>query len=239
MCGRFACSEIPKPLAEAFGLTAPDDLPARLNIAPSMPVAALIRDEESGAPAFGWLQWGLVPFWARERSIGNRMFNARAETVHEKPSFRAAFRHRRCLIPADGFYEWGSPHRQKRCREEEAPGQAALPLVADEPAHKHRNAKTTAGKKVPHFITLTDAPMVFAGLWETWTGPGEEILLSCTILTTDANERVRPIHDRMPVILRPEDWKLWMDRGVQNRRDLEPLLAPSESERLHIEETEL
>jgi putative SOS response-associated peptidase YedK len=205
MCGRFACSEIPRPLADAFGLTAPDDLPARRNIAPSMPVAALIRDEESAAPAFGWLQWGLVPFWAKDRSIGRRTFNARAETVHEKPSFRAAFRHRRCLIPADGFYEW----------------------------------KREGKRKVPHVITLTDAPMVFAGLWETWSGPGEEILQSCTILTTEANDAVRPIHDRMPVILRPDDWDLWMDRRVQSRRDLEPLLGPCESGRLRIEETEI
>jgi putative SOS response-associated peptidase YedK len=205
MCGRFACSEIPKPLADAFGLTAPDDLPARYNIAPSMPVAALIRDDETGKPAFGWLQWGLVPFWAKEKSIGSRMFNARAETAHEKPSFRAAFRHRRCLIPADGFYEW----------------------------------KKEGKRKIPHFITLTDAPMVFAGLWETWTGPGEEILQSCTILTTDANDRVRPIHDRMPVILRPEGWELWMDHRVQSRRELEHLLGPCDSDRLHIEETDL
>ena len=202
MCGRFACSEIPKPLAEAFGLTAPDDLPARSNIAPSMPVAALIRDDETGKPVFGWLQWGLVPFWAKEKLIGHRMFNARAETAHEKPSFRAAFRHRRCLIPADGFYEW----------------------------------KKEGKRKIPHFITLTDAPMVFAGLWETWNEPGDEILQSCTILTTEANERVRPIHDRMPVILRPEDWELWMNHRVQNRRELEHLLAPCDSDRLHIEE---
>ena len=202
MCGRFACSEIPKPLAEAFGLTAPDDLPARSNIAPSMPVAALIRDDETGKPVFGWLQWGLVPFWAKEKLIGHRMFNARAETAHEKPSFRAAFRHRRCLIPADGFYEW----------------------------------KKEGKRKIPHFITLTDAPMVFAGLWETWNEPGDEILQSCTILTTEANERVRPIHDRMPVILRPEDWELWMNHRVQNRRELEHLLGPCESSRLHIEE---
>ena len=202
MCGRFACSEIPKPLAEAFGLSVPEYLPARRNIAPSLPVTSLIRDDVTGKAAFTWIQWGLVPFWAKDKAIGNRMFNARAETAHEKPSFRAAFRHRRCLIPADGFFEW----------------------------------KKEGKRKSPYFVTLTDAPMVVAGLWETWTGSGKEVLQSCTILTTEANDAMRPLHDRMPVILHPEDWALWMNTQVQNRRDLEHLLRPYESDRLRIEE---
>jgi len=114
MCGRFACSEIPAILGETFAMEVPGDLPARTNIAPSMPVCALIRDEETRQPAFGWMQWGLLPFWAKDKTISARMFNARCETVHGKPSFRAALRHRRCLIPADCFYEWKKEGTKKQ-----------------------------------------------------------------------------------------------------------------------------
>lgn len=207
MCGRFACSKIPAALAEAFGLVAPDDLPARRSIAPAMSVAALIRDDESTRPVFGWLHWGLVPFWARDKEIAGRTYNARSETAHAKPSFRAAFRHRRCLIPADGFFEW-------------------------------KRSSRTSGEKTPYYITRVDGPMVFAGLWETWEGERGEILLSCTILTTRANERLRPIRDRMPVILRPQDWDLWMDHRVQFRRDLDHLFEPYDADALQVGEVQ-
>ena len=125
------------------------------------------------------LRWGLIPSWADDPGIGNRLINARAETAAEKPSFRNALRHRRCLIPADGFYEW---------------------------------VKAGKGPKQPYLIRLKDGqPFAFAGLWESWTSPDGEVIESCTILTTEANEVLRPIHDRMPVIIAPEDYGLWLD----------------------------
>jgi len=201
VCGRFACSRIPKVLGDTFGIPVPDDLPPRLNICPTQDISALIRSEGSGAVAFALLGWGLVPFWAKDKTIGPKLFNARSETAHEKPSFRAAFRHRRCLIPADGFYEW----------------------------------RKEGTRKHPYFITLTSqAPIVFAGLWETWTGQAGEILSSATILTTEANADIRPLHDRMPVILPEDAWAQWMDRSIQDLRKLQPLLLPLPEGKIQI-----
>lgn len=149
------------------------------------------------------VQWGLVPSWAKDPKIGNRLINARAESVADKPAFRAAFRRRRCLVPADGYYEW-----QKR-----------------------------PGGKLPFLIHLPhDRPFAFAGLWEAWRPPGsDESLYTCTVITTDANERTRPIHDRMPVILNPEHYNLWLDPKLQDASKLQPLLRPLESSELHAD----
>jgi len=199
MCGRFACSKIPKVLAELLDAPPPPDFVPRLNIAPSLPVCALIRDEPSGRAVFDWLRWGLVPGWARDPQIGARMFNARAETAAEKPAFRAAFRRRRCLIPADGFYEW---HKDGRLR-------------------------------TPYYIDLPDVPMVLAGLWETWSDPQGGVLRSCAILTVDANEAIRPLHDRMPVILPPAAWAAWMNPQA---RDPAQYLRPYPSAGMRVEQ---
>ncbi|MCC7353120.1 MAG: SOS response-associated peptidase, partial [Anaerolineae bacterium] len=135
--------------------------------------------------------------WAKDPTIGSRMINARSETVAEKPSFRSAFKSRRCLVPADGFYEW---QRQER------------------------------GKQ-PFFIRMSEGtPFAIAGLWEHWQGPEGEVIESCTLLTTEANEMMRPLHDRMPVILDPKDYDLWLDPGVQKREILLPLFRPYASE---------
>ena len=138
------------------------------------------------------LKWGLIPSWADDPGIGARMINARSETVAEKPSFRRAFKERRCLIPADGFYEW----------------------------------QRTSGGKQPYYLrTKSGRPFAFAGLWESWDGDGSEIH-SCTILTTDANDLVGEVHHRMPVILPPGDYELWLDPDVREPGELLPLLAP-------------
>lgn len=200
MCGRFACSKIPKILTDLLGAPPPADFEPRRNIAPSLPVCALIRDEQSGRAVFDWLRWGLVPAWARDPKIGARMFNARAETAAEKPAFRAAFRRRRCLIPADGFYEW---HKDGRLR-------------------------------TPYYIDLPDAPMVLAGLWETWSDPQGGVLRSCAILTVDANEAIRPLHDRMPVILPPAAWAAWMNPQT---RDPAHYLQPYPPAGMRVEQT--
>jgi putative SOS response-associated peptidase YedK len=177
MCGRYTLATSEAALQAEFGL---DEIPAdyrpRYNIAPGQEVLAVIRDGDRLRA--GWLRWGLIPFWAGDPSIGNRMINARAETLATKPAFRQAFERRRCLILADGFYEW------------QAQGAA----------------------KVPYWIHLEDRrPFAFAGLWDRWRPPEGEPVVSCTIVTTQATEALRPIHERMPVILPPGARERWLD----------------------------
>jgi len=146
------------------------------------------------------MRWGLIPSWARDRSIGARMINARAETVAEKPAFRVAFRHRRCLVPMSGFYEW----------------------------------KKEAGRKVPYFIHLlnTDA-FAAAGLYEFWAGKdGEGPIESYTIITTEANEMIRPLYERMPVILPPDDYEAWLDPDNNEVEGLKARLKPYPAEEM-------
>lgn len=184
MCGRYTLAgPNPAQVRERFALGEDVEVRRRWNIAPQDDVVAVTTDRE-GAPRGDVLRWGLVPFWADDPKIGARMINARAETVAEKPAFRDAFAQRRCLVVADGFYEW-----QPR------PG---------------------GRRKQPFHIARSDhAPFAFAGLWATWRPKGAsrdvEPLRSCTIITTDANARVADIHDRMPVILLPEQEQAWLD----------------------------
>lgn len=189
MCGRYTLKTPVEALAEKFGVEETPDIAPSYNIAPTQDVAAVLS--EDGKRKLDVLHWGLIPSWADDPQIGGRMINARAETVAEKPSFRSAFRHRRCLIPADGFYEW----------------------------------RKTGGGKQPHYIRMGDgSPFAFAGLWERWRN-GREIR-SCIIITTGANELVGEVHDRMPVILHPEDYDLWLDPDFDERDPLTTLLKP-------------
>ncbi len=183
MCGRFALYATPEKLAEHFGLAEPPaQLAPRYNIAPTQPVGIVRFDPQHQRREWALVLWGLIPSWSKEPAMAARMINARAETVAEKPSFRTAFRRRRCIIPASGFYEW-----------------------------MKRN-----GGKQPYYITSRDGtPLGFAGLWERWIGPEGEEIESCTILTTDANEEVARLHNRMPVILAPEDYATWLGDGQE------------------------
>jgi putative SOS response-associated peptidase YedK len=203
MCGRFVLMTPGKDLAERFGLEEAPDLDPRYNIAPTQMVAVIRLDQDTAQRRLVLVKWGLIPFWAKDTSIGQKMINARAESVAEKPAFRSAFKSRRCLVPADGFYEWkrGKGH-QKR----------------------------------PYLARGSDGiPFAFAGLWERWTGAGDETIESCTILTTDANEIMEPIHDRMPVILHPKDYELWLDTHVKKPNLLKPLLRPYPSEEMVVQ----
>ncbi|HBY94887.1 MAG: SOS response-associated peptidase [Ardenticatenaceae bacterium] len=197
MCGRFTLTTSVETLVESFELSAaPPELPPRYNIAPTQPVAAVLGDDEEQR-RLALLRWGLIPAWAKDPGIGNRMINARAETVAEKPAYRAAFQRRRCLVVADGFYEWQRLERGKR----------------------------------PIYIRMADGqPFAFAGLWEHWQGPDGSPIDSCTILTTTPNEIMYPIHNRMPVILLPEAYDLWLDPSVQAAGPLLPLLRPYPAE---------
>jgi putative SOS response-associated peptidase YedK len=193
MCGRFALYSDPFTLARRFEAEELPELRPRYNIAPTQNIP-IVR-EESGARRFALARWGLIPHWAKDMKIGYSTINARAETVASKPAFRNAFKHRRALIPADGYFEW-----------QVIPG-----------------SKT----KQPWFIALRDRePMAFAGLWERWRSPEGEELESCSIIVTDANEIMRPIHDRMPVILAPEDWVAWLEAEAKDAQALQNMLKP-------------
>ncbi len=192
MCGRFVGFRPLETLIAHFPIDETAvDVSASYNIAPSQDILAIVRQEKKNHLVT--FHWGLVPFWAKDKRIGNRLINARAETAASKPSFRAAFRRRRCLILADGFYEWqGEP-----------------------------------GSKRPMFLTLPDErPFAFAGLWETWDNGGKERVAhrSCTILTRQASESVRPIHHRMPVILKPEAYTTWLDPAIRDIQTLERIV---------------
>lgn len=195
MCGRFTQSKTAEMLAKAFQLATLPDWQPRYNIAPTQPVPVAIHLPEQADRQFKLLRWGLIPSWSKDLSIGAKLINARAETVAEKPSFRSAFKQRRCLILADGFYEW---QRQN-------------------------------GKKQPFFFQERDGqPFALAGLWERWQGE-EGAIESCTILTTQANELLRPIHDRMPVILPSTAYEEWLDPKTPTDR-LQGLLHPYDAE---------
>jgi putative SOS response-associated peptidase YedK len=199
MCGRFTLKAKPHAIAAEFGLPDVPLLEPRFNVAPTQGVAAVRLDWATGQRRLDLLRWGLVPSWAESPAIGNRLINARAETVAEKPAFRNAFLARRCLIISDGFYEW---------------------------------AKRQDGRKQPFLIRRKDErPFGFAGLWEHWER-GDDAMESCALITTDANELTRPIHGRMPVILRPEDYRFWLDADIRDATTLKELLLPYPSEEM-------
>lgn len=190
MCGRFTLQHSGNVIAQRFGLSSAPFWEARFNLAPTQSVLVVRLSQASRVCSL--LRWGLIPSWANDPAIGSRLVNARAETVADKPAFRTAFQKRRCLVPADGFYEW----------------------------------RTDRGKKQPHLFSLSDNGLfAFAGLWEA-KREGEQILETVSILTTEANEVVRPVHDRMPVILPREAEALWLDPGRNEPGQLQELLRP-------------
>lgn len=193
MCGRFSLSTPAEILADRFQLTSAPSLAPRYNIAPTQPVAAVRLTPGHEGRMLELLRWGLIPPWAKDPSLGAQLINARAETAATKPAFRAAFRQRRCLVPADGFYEW----------------------------------QREGLRKQPFYIRMRDGkPFAFAGLWEHWEGLDGAAIDSCALLTTEPNELLRPVHDRMPVILDPRDYELWLDPEVRKLERLTPLLRP-------------
>ncbi|WP_430508084.1 SOS response-associated peptidase [Rossellomorea marisflavi] len=198
MCGRFSLIESVHELQQQFEFDLSADLQPRFNIAPSQEVFSIISDGKKRRG--GTLRWGLVPHWAKEAKIGYKMINARAEGINEKPSFREPFRKKRCLIIADGFYEW----------------------------------KKVDDRKQPYrFIMKDRKPFAFAGLWETWK-KGDSPLHTCTIITTTPNAVTEDIHDRMPVILKREDYDRWLDPSNQAVDKLKSLLVPYPAEEMEL-----
>ncbi|MCZ6834283.1 MAG: SOS response-associated peptidase [Planctomycetota bacterium] len=192
MCGRFSLTTPEEVIAKFFSLLAIPRLKPRYNLAPTQACSVIRQDDTSGGRRLDPMHWGLIPSWAKDKSIGNRMINARGETLAEKPSFREAYRKRRCLIPADGFYEW----------------------------------KKEGKRKQPHWIGRANrALFAFAGLWEKWNESDQDVIESFTIITTEPNETIRTLHDRMPVILDPSDYDAWLDPDQDDANTLQELLV--------------
>ncbi len=202
MCGRYTLTSFDNLQVE-LGLAAPPALAApRYNIAPGQMVPVVQNRPERTLTA---VRWGLVPYWADDPRIGNRMINARSESVTEKPAFRHALSRRRCLVVADGFYEW------------------------QRPALEHGSAGRSTGRggtKIPHYIhRRSGAPFGMAGLWERWKAPDGNWLETCTILTCDANALMAPLHARMPLILDRASYDLWLDPAPLAPETLAPLFS--------------
>jgi putative SOS response-associated peptidase YedK len=205
MCGRFVSSSSPEAIAEYFGAAFDaQSLGQNFNVAPTNDIYGVVA-EPDGSTRLDVFHWGLVPSWAKDAKVGAKMINARAETLADKPAFKALFRKHRCLIPMDGFYEWRA-------------GAADGPL-------------TSAGKpaKQPMYIHRADGePLAVAGLWAAWKEPAAgEWLHSATVITTSANETMRPVHDRMPVVLPRSAWAEWLDPAMHDLERLSGLLVPA------------
>jgi putative SOS response-associated peptidase YedK len=221
MCGRYASAKNANALIEEFDVDeskVEQELTADYNVAPTKEVYAVLARKPADAPddalaerQLRVVKWGLVPSWAKDPSIGSRMINARAETLADKPAFRRAFGKRRCLLPADGYFEWYTPQ-----------GENVEKTVKGKP------------KKQPFFIHRTDGrSLAMAGLFEWWHDESRDRddprawLLSATIITTDAADSVGRIHDRMPVVIDSDDWQRWLDPQLSERSEIEHMMRPA------------
>jgi putative SOS response-associated peptidase YedK len=203
MCGRFVQKSDLRQIAPLFKAILESDVRPSYNITPRQPIAVVM---EKGQRKIVTMKWGLVPHWAKDETIANKLINARSETVTVKPSFRDSFKKRRCLIIADGFYEWQGSGMTKK----------------------------------PFFICMKDdAPFGMAGLYDVWTNAAGDKITTCTIITTEANETMKPIHHRMPVILEAKDYDVWLDVEKAADSSLQMILKPYDSELLKAYEVGL
>lgn len=192
MCGRYAAIADPEAMRRLFRYKERPNFPPRYNVAPTQPIA-IVR-MQSGERHFALVRWGLLPGWVKDPKTFALLINARGESVCDKPAFRAAMRYRRCLVPADGFYEW----------------------------------KRVGAGKQPYYVHLKSGePFAFAGLWESWSGPNGEEMESAAIVTTDASREIAHIHERMPVILMPDAFDIWLDCERVDARTAAALIAPT------------
>ena len=205
MCGRYTLHQKTADLAKRYNLaTIPDSISKNFNVAPGQ-VMSVITESESGKPTIELMKWGLIPVWAKDPRIGYKMINARSETIFEKPAWRSVIKKKRCLIPADGFYEW----------------------------KKQSDAKV----KQPFYIHPKQFELFsFAGVWESWKDENNNEIRTYAIITTEPNKEMSSVHDRMPVILHPEDEASWLEPSKVTRDDIEPLLRPFEDNGLEIYE---
>ncbi len=201
MCGRFAITTPPDAMRELFQYPEMPDFPPRYNIAPSQPIPVVRLWD--GERQFVLMRWGLIPAFVKDPKTISLLFNARGETLNERPAFKNAMKRRRCLIPANGFYEW----------------------------------KRNGASNRPYFVQKKDGgSLAFAGLWETWIGPNGEELDTAAIITTDASPLIQSIHHRMPVILEPDVWDMWLDTARVDERMAGALIAAAPDELLEVYE---
>ena len=200
MCSRYSLTSPSEAVRAYFDTINEAEFPPRYNIAPTQPVI-IVRHDPQNRREMRLVRWGLIPSWVKDPRDFTTLINARSETAAEKPSFRAAMRHRRCLVPCSGFYEWTG----------------------------------VRGSKQPHLVTRrSGGPMALAGLWEHWLGADGSELESMAILTTEANEDMQAIHQRMPVILSPEHFGLWLDCRSGSSTEIEGLMKPLEDGQIEI-----
>ncbi|MBB3930623.1 putative SOS response-associated peptidase YedK [Kaistia hirudinis] len=200
MCGRYALAVKPEDVEAEFSMIRIEWFPPRYNIAPTQPILVIRAGREGREAAL--VRWGLVPSWTKDMAALPLFFNARSETAATKPAFRGAFRHRRCLIPASGFYEW-----------------LKAPAVG-------RSGKATVIRK-PYYLAPKRKLVAFAGLWDEWADANGNLLDSATILTTAANDDVAALHDRMPVVVEPQDYDRWLGLGGADEAGLGDILRPA------------
>ncbi|HEY6769384.1 MAG TPA: SOS response-associated peptidase [Candidatus Sulfotelmatobacter sp.] len=199
MCGRYRLSRRKQLVEEYFNSTGEDDWSPRYNIAPTQPVPVIRQHPAEPARQFSLMKWGLIPLWAPNPSVAASMINARSETAATKPAFRDPLKSRRCLIPADGFYEWSR----------------------------------TGTAKQPYCFEVNDGELfAFAALWDRWKDASGGWIKTCSILTTTSNAVASAVHDRMPVILNPDNYDLWLDPGMQNVIAISELLKPYDTRSL-------
>jgi putative SOS response-associated peptidase YedK len=192
MCGRYTLTSAPEAIRALFRYEEQPNFPPRYNIAPTQPIA-IVRLSE-GKRQLALVRWGLLPSWVKDPKTFTLLINARGESVCDKPAFRNAMKRRRCLIPADGFYEW----------------------------------QAVAGRKQPFYVRAkAGTPLAFAGLWETWIGPNGEELETAAIVTTRANRTLAAIHERMPVVVPPEAFDLWLNCADVDAKTAEALIQPA------------
>lgn len=218
MCGRFTLRTSGTALATLFDLPEAPALAPRYNIAPTQPVAIVRMNSHTKQREWTHVLWGLIPSWSKDPSMGARMINARSETVAEKPSFCAAYKRRRCLVPTDGFYEWKKVGKAKQ----------PYHITVNEP--ETEDLLGTSSKR----DEAGELPFAIAGLWEQWSSADGSMLESCTLITTEPNDATKVIHNRMPVILAPSDYALWLGSGTDEQReyyrDLPHLMRPCPAE---------
>jgi putative SOS response-associated peptidase YedK len=201
MCGRYAITTAPEAMRQLFKYREQPDFPSRYNVAPSQPIPVVRLNE--GERQFVLMRWGLIPGFVKDPKTISLLFNARGETVNDRPAFKNAMKRRRCLIPADGFYEW----------------------------------KRDGSSNRPYFVRRKGGgPIAFAGLWETWIGPNGEELDTAAIVTTDASPLIKSTQHRMPVILEPDAWDMWLDTARVDEHMATALIAPARSEWLEVYE---
>jgi putative SOS response-associated peptidase YedK len=201
MCGRYAITSAPEAIRRLFGYGEQPNFPARYNVAPTQPVPIVRMVEGKGQ--FALVRWGLIPAWVKDPRGFSLLINARDESLDDKPAFRAALRYRRCLFPADGFYEWRREGDRAR----------------------------------PYYVRLkTGGPMAFAGLWENWMGPNGEEMETAAIVTTRSNRMLANIHPRMPAIVPPAAFDLWLDARTVDATTAAALIAPAPEDMLAAHE---